>query len=93
MTDPLPESESDPGEWLFHPGHKKLYRPVETPGDGVVMLSVWHPEEVADARACDALVSADEVDFGQAEGVFDLVDSFRFLDEETVAAVREALDE
>jgi hypothetical protein len=89
MADP-PADEAD--EWLWHPRHAKFYRPVAAGDDRVVMLSAWHPEELADARDSGALVPADEVGLDRTDTTFDLLDSFRFLDDETVAAVREALD-
>lgn len=55
-------ADGDPtGEWLWHRRHTKAYYPIETGGDHVLMASVWHPEELADARECDALVPADEI--------------------------------
>jgi hypothetical protein len=79
-------------EALWHHRHTKAYYPIETDDDHVVMVSAWHPEELADARESGALVPADDVRLDRVDTTFNLVDSFRFLEEETVAAVREALD-
>lgn len=56
--------------WYWDYRNNKAYRPVETDGDTVTFVTVWHEEEVEDARAGEALVPIDELDMGP-------IDSFR----------------
>lgn len=70
MTDP-------DQQWYWDRRTNEAYYPVETDGDAVRLVSVWHPEEFADARETGALVPLSTVGLDRTETTFDLLDSFR----------------
>jgi len=49
-------------QWYWDRRSNKAYYPVETDGETVELVSVWHHEEVEGALESGALVSADEID-------------------------------
>jgi hypothetical protein len=67
----------DPDAWYWDRRNRKVHRPVWSDEDTVAFVSVWHRDEVADARSGGALVPAEEAGFGD-EATVAPDDSFRF---------------
>jgi hypothetical protein len=65
-------------QWYWDRRSNKAFYPVDV-GDGTVRLvSVWHRDEVEGALDAGTFEPLDDLDFGNVETTFDLMDSFRF---------------
>ena len=67
----------DHAGWLWDRRTNKAYYPVATTEDTVEFRTVWHDEEVADARESGALVPIEETGIDNEGRLFGLTDSFR----------------
>jgi len=65
-------------QWYWDRRSNKAYYPVEVEDGTVRLVSVWHRDEVEGALDAGALHPLDDLDCGNVETMFDLVDSFRF---------------
>lgn len=63
--------------WYWDRRNRKAYYPVDTDGETVTMVSVWHQEEVEDARAAEALEPLEAVSEYRDETAMTITDSFR----------------
>ena len=75
----MPEIED---RWYWDRRNNKAYYPVDAGDETVEFRTVWHVEEVTDARESGALVPVDEIKNHRAVTPFDLKASFRFRPEE-----------
>jgi len=83
---PVTDAPTEDG-WLWHRGHNKAYRAVHADDDRVLLVTAWHPEELASARETDALVPVEEVSLDRTETTFDLLESFRLPDGDDIEAL------
>jgi hypothetical protein len=70
-------------QWYWDRRADKAFYPVETDDDTVTFLTVWHEEEIADARDSDALVPVEDHPVGADTRTFDLKESFRLPENPT----------
>jgi len=67
----------EPGTWYWD---RRAERPLyarRADDDSVEFVSVWLPEEAADALETGAVVQLDEMNFDRPEATFSLKDSYR----------------
>jgi hypothetical protein len=63
--------------WYWDRRNDKAYYPVQTGDDTISFVTVWHAEEVKNARECDVLTPIEETDFTDPERPLGLKESFR----------------
>lgn len=68
-------------QWYWDRRTDTAYHPVERDDGTVTLVSVWHREEVEDARESGALVPVEEIGLDRTETTFDLLDSYRLPEE------------
>ena len=68
-------------QWYWDRRTEKAYYPVEAEDGTVRFVTVWHEQEVADARDRGALVPIEEIGLDRTETTLDLLDSFRMPDD------------
>jgi len=70
-------TDVEPGTWYWD---RRAERPLyarRADDEAIEFVSVWLPEEAADALATGAVVQLDEMDFDRDGGPFALKDSYR----------------
>ena len=67
--------------WYWDRRTDTAYYPRATDDGTVRFVTVWHEQEVADARERGALVPVEAVGLDRTETTFDLLDSFRLPDD------------
>jgi hypothetical protein len=68
-------------QWYWDRRTEKAYYPIETDGETVRFVTVWHEQEVASARDCNALVPIEKIGLDRTDTTFDLLNSFRMPDD------------
>jgi len=73
------------GEWYWDKRNKKAYAPVRFEDDTVHLLTVWHRDELDGAIEGEAVVPIEEIGLDRTDTTFDLLDSFRLLDDSALS--------
>jgi hypothetical protein len=69
-------------QWYWDRRTETAYYPIDRDGEHVTFATVWHAEEVADARQAGALVPIEDLGSERTNPVRGLLESFRLPEPE-----------